>query len=240
MYPRTIGLLLMAGYLFSAGTGCSEQGGAPGPEAPAVADAGAATLTEVARIDGHAEALVPIQGVLLAEDGSVVVGQPQNFEVRWFDENGEPVGRFGSQGEGPGEFRGIQTMGWRADTLWVFDPTQQRTSFVSPNGGFVRTEAMPRELRAVDPIDEPPSRARAIPVAIGADDFRYVTFGFPVGEGQPSPFGDAWVIGRMSSQGILDRFVAQAPRGQVSCHNVHGSGPGPVPTPRVHRCLTRS
>jgi hypothetical protein len=93
-----------------------------------------ATIVEEVRIDGYAEDLVPIQFVVVADDGGIAITQAQDAAVRFFTAEGEPAGRFGVQGEGPGEFLMTGRLGWLADTLWVFDPRVRRMTLIGLEG----------------------------------------------------------------------------------------------------------
>jgi hypothetical protein len=72
-------------------------------------------------------------------DGTLYVLDRGNHEVRVFDSRGRHLRTFGREGAGPGEFLGASTAGWRADTLWVSDLVQMRTTFFAPNGAVLRT-----------------------------------------------------------------------------------------------------
>lgn len=43
------------------------------------------------------------------------------------------------EGAGPGEARGFSGMGWKGDTLWLYDNRLTRFTFLTPSGQFVRT-----------------------------------------------------------------------------------------------------
>lgn len=101
------------------------------------------TMTEELRIDGSEHELVAIGHVLVAEDGGVAFSQGQDHEVRFFGPDGTPDGRIGREGEGPGEFELINELGWKADSLWVYDADQARFSIFAPDRSFVRTEPAP-------------------------------------------------------------------------------------------------
>ncbi len=47
--------------------------------------------------------------------------------------------RIGRRGEGPGEFVRPIALGWKADTLWVGDPSLRRISLFQQDGAFVRS-----------------------------------------------------------------------------------------------------
>ena len=47
--------------------------------------------------------------------------------------------RAGRSGEGPGEFRGVSSIGWLGDTVWVADYRLPRVQLFSETGKFLRT-----------------------------------------------------------------------------------------------------
>jgi hypothetical protein len=61
--------------------------------------------------------------------------------IHHFDSRGGYRGVLGRDGDGPGEYRRPVVLGARADTLWVWDPTQRRATFWGPDGKFIRTAA---------------------------------------------------------------------------------------------------
>lgn len=77
--------------------------------------------------------------VAARSDGTLYVVDRGNHEVRAFDSRGRHLRTFGREGAGPGEFLGASTAGWLADTLWVSDLVQMRTTFFRPNGAVLRT-----------------------------------------------------------------------------------------------------
>jgi hypothetical protein len=93
---------------------------------------------------GTADGAVPYTFSLQAQvvsrnDGTLYVLDRGNHEVRVFDTRGRHLRTFGREGAGPGEFLGAATAGWVADTLWVSDPLQLRTTFFAPDGRVLRT-----------------------------------------------------------------------------------------------------
>lgn len=110
---------------------------------PAMAQASQWRLVEEVRVgtaDG-AEAYAFSPGPLVAAraDGTVFVADGGALEVRVFDARGRHLRSFGRRGAGPGEFLAVGEMGWRADTLWVTDPMQLRTTLFTLDGRVVRT-----------------------------------------------------------------------------------------------------
>lgn len=49
------------------------------------------------------------------------------------------IHRVGRSGEGPGEFRGVSSIGWLGDTVWVADYRLPRVQLFSETGTFLRT-----------------------------------------------------------------------------------------------------
>jgi len=93
-----------------------------------------------------------------------------------FDSTGRELGRFGRKGAGPGEFRALDQLGWIADTLWVFDGTLRRISFLHDNK-LIRTNSTSPSL--------PSALAFSIPLSIAPG----VEFGlgtYPRGVANPS------------------------------------------------------
>jgi hypothetical protein len=90
------------------------------------------------------EALSRVSDLTVSSDGSTLyVGQQQEHTIRIFDAvTGEPRGRIGRHGEGPGEFRYVSFIGWRADTLYATDFLLLRFSLFSPAGKHFATEAI--------------------------------------------------------------------------------------------------
>jgi len=80
-----------------------------------------------------------VTDALRLDDGRIVVADDGWREVRFFSPSGEIIQSLGRPGEGPGEFRRIQTINrWRGDSLVVFDQMLDRATVLSAGGG-VRT-----------------------------------------------------------------------------------------------------
>lgn len=99
-----------------------------------VQDLRVGTATGPAAYTFSLQALVAAKG-----DGTLYVIDRGNHQVRVFDARGRHLRTFGGEGAGPGEFLAASTAGWVADTLWVSDPLQLRTTFFAPDGRVVRT-----------------------------------------------------------------------------------------------------
>jgi hypothetical protein len=101
-------------------------------------------LVETLRI-GSADgpySLTTVNGILPSRDGRLVyVMQRKEATIRVFDSStGKFVLQIGRAGEGPGEFRGLNWIGWKQDTLYAVDGNLQRVSMFSSKGEHLRTE----------------------------------------------------------------------------------------------------
>lgn len=87
-----------------------------------------------------------LTGVLLSDGGLAVADWTR---VRIFDARGEQTAVVGTEGSGPGEFRGLtQLCALRGDTILAFDMTLRRLSVISAQGTLVR-QVVP--LKLLDP-----------------------------------------------------------------------------------------
>jgi hypothetical protein len=91
------------------------------------------------RIDAIEHDLAPIGWLSVARDGTIIISQPQDTLLRFFNSSGTFLGTFGRGGSGPGEFRFIARRGWIGDTLWATDPLQRRSTFIGPDRKLVRS-----------------------------------------------------------------------------------------------------
>lgn len=86
-------------------------------------------------------ALSRIHSLTVSPDGALLfVAQPLDHTIRVFDAaSGEPLRQTGRHGEGPGEFRMVDAIGWRADTLYATDFLLKRVSLFSTTGSHHRS-----------------------------------------------------------------------------------------------------
>ncbi len=83
-----------------------------------------------------------VDAVRLA-DGTIVVADGGNFQLRFFDADGRFLRSVGREGEGPGEFAGItQLATCGADSVIAWDPWLRRASFFDLRGEYVRGLAL--------------------------------------------------------------------------------------------------
>lgn len=123
---------------------------APGRAATTQSSVPRATLSEDLRIDAKKEDFALLNGGVVGPRGVVALTFRQDAQVRIYDANGKRIAVVGRPGSGPGEFRSPQAQGWIADTLWIYDFTLKRHTFVAANGRLIRVaplEGTTRPLR---------------------------------------------------------------------------------------------
>ncbi len=104
----------------------------------------------IGAVDDPEYALTTVGGVLPGPDGTILVSQPQEMTIRVFDAEGRVVRSIGRSGEGPGEFQGLDRMGWRGDTLYVTDYQLRRINYFLADGTALAS------VRVAAPALEPP------------------------------------------------------------------------------------
>lgn len=184
--------------------------------------------TEEMRISGADESFVSFSTILVRRDGRIVVPQSRDGQLRVYDAAGRKLGTFGRKGPGPGEFNYLDgTMGWRGDTLWIFDfNNQRRLTFVSNDLKLVRTQSI-----SADAAKSPAStaEARRIPLAnahiekLYGDGSMLVRWGFgPVHPEFRSRTDQRFVI--VNIAGVILRELARIPEevGRIVARNATG------------------
>lgn len=177
------------------------------------------------RIDGNDEVLVPIGWVGVAGDGAIVVMQTQVASLRIFDSEGQPIGRIGGRGQGPGEFERPVRGGWKGDSLWVSDVSLSRVSLFGPELAFSRvtspvTMAEPRGEDA----DRLPRFPFVSPYGVYPGDTLLLSGQWAAGD----PLGERMeglpVLLRASVDGTMQGIVMTVPRNEGSINVTHGRG----------------
>lgn len=119
---------------------------------PSNASAQWATLRTDFRIDATAEDLSEVSSIAVSRDGRIVVAQPQDHQLRIFSSTGKPLARLGRNGAGPGEFRQLLRLGWKGDSLWVFDGVLGRVTLLTPAMTFGRNQFFTSASRTGDAL----------------------------------------------------------------------------------------
>ena len=89
-------------------------------------------------IGSEAAPLNRVVGTVRLSDGRIVVADGGDSILRFYSEAGELVGEVGGEGDGPGEFRLLQSLGRvSGDTVWAYDFSHRRITFASPDASMV-------------------------------------------------------------------------------------------------------
>lgn len=84
-----------------------------------------------------------IEGAFLTSEGRLVVADGGSAEYRVFDSEGVIEARWGGRGDGPGEFRLIESTGPAAgDSVWAYDFVLRRLTLMSLADGGARVAAL--------------------------------------------------------------------------------------------------
>ncbi len=78
-------------------------------------------------------------GVVIARGGAVVVLDRSEPFVRVHGANGRGTAEFIRRGGGPGELQSPGGMGWRGDSIWVYDFAQHRLTLFNQEGKYLRS-----------------------------------------------------------------------------------------------------
>lgn len=109
----------------------------PGPPPAArldlVVSIGPKSLTDM----GSPDEFGRVSSVALGPNKEVFVADRLNSEVRVFGRDGVHHRTFGRRGEGPGEFRSLNSLAWSGDRLLTFDPDQGRIGQWSAAGEYL-------------------------------------------------------------------------------------------------------
>ena len=83
------------------------------------------------------EAFGSVLGVAFGAGGDVFVADGMNRQVRVFGPGGEHLRTFGRQGDGPGEFRNLNSLAWVGSKLLTLDFGAGRVGEFSPDGEWL-------------------------------------------------------------------------------------------------------
>lgn len=199
LVPTAVAALLVTSALSS----CSGTDGGAGDEPGSTRY----TVREELRIDGYEHELVPIDTtirVAVGEDGVIAIAQRQSYDIRFFSETGEPLGRIGREGEGPAEFMMVHRLGWMGDTLYAYDFSLRRFTLFDENREYVRYIHVPVAAR---PGPELAGRFPEFQVVYGgalyADGSVYGQFAGPMNPGLGDHDPDQVTYGRVAEDGTI-------------------------------------
>jgi hypothetical protein len=167
----------------------------------------------IGSVDDPLYAFSSVSDLQVGPDGTIYSLHIQEGMIRRWSPEGMPEGTMGRAGEGPAEFTSPRTMGWRGDTLWVFDSRNYRVSFFSADGTFLRTVTPRVDIGSREGalVGDYPARPNS---PLGDGSILGVTPGFSsdIVEGRLTRI--AYV--RMSVEGEMLDTIALLPRGPES------------------------
>jgi len=115
--PAWVIIVVLPGSLW----GCDSAGSSGQDPLTAVPSWGVQEELRIGREDNPDYALVPVGGIGVTDEGSILVSQPQEGAIRVFDDEGRFLRRIGRPGDGPGEFGRLGPVGVLGDTIWAVD-----------------------------------------------------------------------------------------------------------------------
>jgi hypothetical protein len=155
--------------------------------------------------------LAPIDWIAASPESHVAVTQRFDGAVLIVDSLGAPVARIGRDGEGPGEFRMVNRIGWVDGRLWVADARLARVSVFDSALSLISTSGSYAAGRAESSGDHVSSISTGVPVlvALGADE-RMVFQVFPArwSDGGPNP---SYELMATDSAGQVTETILRAP-----------------------------
>lgn len=97
----------------------------------------------IGSLDDAEQSLTRVDGVVIGPDGRLYIAQPEDANIRVYDDTGTLVTTIGRSGEGPGEFGYMLGIGFDRDTLVV--ATLGRLSRFTTEGEFLEAIVLPDE-----------------------------------------------------------------------------------------------
>lgn len=83
--------------------------------------------------------------------GGYVIAEERG-RVLFLDAAGRALGRAGGQGEGPGEFRLLAAAAAAGDSIWAYDYSLRRVTWLGPDGRLLRVTPLRTERAALLPV----------------------------------------------------------------------------------------
>ena len=202
-------------------------------------------LTVELRIDGHEESLAPFGrssdgAIAVADDGTIAIRQEQDQGIRFFGRDGESDGVFGREGQGPGEFVNPGRIGWRADSLWIYDVRLGRVTVLAPSRELARTIRVRGDVRPrPEDVGRIPRAGFSLVVGLRPND-TFIRHALPFREDIPEDFGGdnffaisdsagtvLQVLARLSTEGryvVASGSSTSVPFANVPVHAVSSDG----------------
>jgi hypothetical protein len=127
---------------------------APGDAEPVTASLPVASVEREIRIgavDNPEYSFGAVGALEVGADGRIYTLHRQEATVRVWTPAGLAADSIGRRGEGPGEFISARTIGWKGDSLWVFDSTRNaRITFFDADGRYLGQVMPQTDLGSVE------------------------------------------------------------------------------------------
>jgi hypothetical protein len=196
------------------------------------------TIVQELKIDGVEQDLVPIRSIAVDRTGNIAIVQQQDGAIRFFSASGAPLGKVGRKGGGPGEFDNFSAIGWKGDSLWVYDSDQARYTLITPDrriGRVLTTTPM-----AAPPASNPthmPRFAYVTPRALlpGGGAIAHVGIGISAEYNPPREWKSKLTLARLNTEGNVERVIASinTPPPSAEVYGSDGKFMGNVSLPYV-------
>jgi hypothetical protein len=155
--------------------------------------------------------------------GIIAIAQNQDAVVRLFTDDGHYLGSLGGRGKGPGEMTLIERVGWKADTLWISDPSQGRVTLFDGRRRLVRTLRYPTSAELTLPESGRKLRFPSVRIlALLPGDTFHATLAVDVGQEAPEAYHGRSVHALITETGIAARLIVRVPIGQVQLNTPKG------------------
>jgi hypothetical protein len=170
---------------------------------------GVTQLREEARIaagaPGLAQVASPKRFVSVSASGAVAVTRPGKREITIFSSTGRQVAVLGKGIP----IAMINRIGWKSDSLWVWDISQRKVFVVSQADKLIRTVDVP-EAAAPGPGVKAPSFQMVFPQALATGDGILVSLSAPVSPG--AAFTNVDTYGMLQPNGTLSAILTTLPQ----------------------------
>jgi hypothetical protein len=167
----------------------------------------------VGDVDDPDYALTWMVGIALSAEGSIYSLHYPEKLVRIINTSGQLMGKFGRAGNGPGEFNNPAYIGWRGDSLWIYDSVQRRFNLYDGSG---------RSVSAVTVL--PAGTMRTYPRALLSDGSVLAQLPFGTAEEERQGKVERSALVRLSPEGgVRDTLVVYQSGGtNVRINDPHG------------------
>ena len=154
-------------------------------------------------------------------------------DLHFFDRSGTAVGFAGGAGDGPGEFRMIAGAGAIGDSIWVYDYSHRRLTYLDPGGELLSVHPLEGEDASLMPVGRfgggfllgstyrPGAAAEARRLGLRRDTVAYRVFGRRGERSAPLGMGAAREYAVYEEDG---RLVMSTPPFARRAHDAAGAG----------------